>query len=247
MILTSSLVVLHEGQSQGTYETIGGIECYVTAAEGDYPKAKVVLLVTDVFGLPLLNNTLLADGFAANGFKTVMPDFMQGDPVPEANLKIPNWDRQSWFSRHSPETWQPVMDALVGALREQGVTRIGTTGYCFGAPPTFYLAFKNESHVTVITHPSKLAFPDDFEKYKATSKAHLLINSCEIDPPFPAEYQAKTDEMMGGGQFAPGYERTYWEGCIHGFAVKGDMSDPKTKAGKEGSFKATVEFYKRYL
>ena len=92
-----------------------------------------------------------------------MPDFMQGDPVPEANLKIPNWDRHSWFSRHGPETWQPVMDTVVAALKEQGVTRIGTTGYCFGAPPTFYLAFKNESHVTVITHPSKLAFPDDFE------------------------------------------------------------------------------------
>ena len=99
---------------------------------------------------------------------------------------------------------------------------------------------------------------------QATSKAPLLINSCEVDPPFPPESQAKTDEMMGGGKFAPGYERTYWEGCTHGFAVKGDIvrirvksvfysiqrryqNDPKTKEGKEGSFKATVEFYKKYL
>ena len=31
------------------------------------------------------------------------------------------------------------------------------------------------------------------------------------------------DELMGGGKFAPGYERTYWEGCTHGFATKGDL------------------------
>lgn len=40
---------------------------------------------------------------------------------------------------------------------------------------------------------------------------------------FGLEAQAKADEILGGGKFAPGYERTYWEGCTHGFAVRGDM------------------------
>ena len=40
---------------------------------------------------------------------------------------------------------------------------------------------------------------------------------------FPIEAQSKADEMFGGGKFAPGYERTYWDGCTHGFAVRGDM------------------------
>ena len=61
------------------------------------------------------------------------------------------------------------------------------------------------------------------QKYKALSKAPLLINSCEVDPAFPLENQAMADEILGGGKFAPGYERTYWEGCRHGFAVKGDL------------------------
>ena len=40
---------------------------------------------------------------------------------------------------------------------------------------------------------------------------------------FPIEAQSKADEMFGSGKFAPGYERTYWDGCTHGFAVRGDM------------------------
>lgn len=50
-----------------------------------------------------------------------------------------------------------------------------------------------------------------------------MINSCEVDPMFNAEQQIMADEILGGGKFSPGYERPYWEGCTHGFAVRGDM------------------------
>ncbi|KIP04970.1 hypothetical protein PHLGIDRAFT_25327 [Phlebiopsis gigantea 11061_1 CR5-6] len=227
--------VLHEGEPQGTYETIGGIHCYVATPQGDYPKDKVVLYLTDVLGIALVNN------------RTVMPDILHNDPITEANLKDPNWSFQEWIPKHGPETWESTVDNVVAALKDQGVTRIGTTGYCFGAPPAFYLAYKNEAHVTVVAHPSRIAEPEHFERYKATSKAPLLINSCEIDPMFPLEAQAMADEIMGGGKFVPGYERTYWEGCTHGFATKGDLSNPKVTVGKEGAFKASVQFFKRHL
>ena len=68
-----------------------------------------------------------------------------------------------------------------------------------------------------------------------------------MDAQFPLEAQAKADEILGGGKFAPGYKREYFDGCEHGFAVRGDMSKPQVKAGKEGSFKATVEWFNKYL
>lgn len=71
----------------------------------------------------------------------------------------------------------------------------------------------------------------------------MLFNTCEVDPQFPPESQKIADEILGGGKYKPGYERTYWEGCRHGFAVRGDMSDPKVKAGKEGAFKTTATFF----
>lgn len=67
------------------------------------------------------------------------------------------------MSTHGPESWMPVLDKVVPALKEAGVTRIGTNGYCYGAPPALYLAFKSECHVTVLTHPSRLAIPADLE------------------------------------------------------------------------------------
>ena len=54
------------------------------------------------------------------------------------------------------------MDSVVAALKAEGVTRIGTTGYCFGAPPALYLAYSNTSAVTVVSHPSLLK-PESLE------------------------------------------------------------------------------------
>ncbi|KAI0676103.1 alpha/beta-hydrolase [Trametes maxima] len=239
--------VRHEGEPTGKIEKIGGIESYVAVPEGDYPKDKVVLFLSDIFGIPLVNNKLLVDDFARNGFRTIMPDLFNGEPGPESGLsKISQDERNAWLSRHGPESWKGVLDAVVDALQAEGVTWIGTTGYCFGAPPAWYLALKGSSKVTVVTHPSRLRTPEDLEEYRDKAKAPLLINGCEVDQMFPTEAQAKADEILGGGKFAPGYERTYWDGCQHGFAVRGDLSNPKVKAGKEGAFIATVKFFKMY-
>jgi len=85
------------------------------------------------------------------------------------------------------------------------------------------------------------------QKYATVAKAPLLINSCTVDTQFPLEAQAKADEIFGNGRFVPGYKREYFEGCTHGFAVRGDSSDPKVKAGKEGAFKAAVEWLKLHF
>ena len=104
---------------------------------------------------------LLADDFARNGFKTIVLDLFNGDPI--TALNDPSFDRVQWQARHGPDSWKSIVDNVVEALKAQGVTRIGTSGYCFGAPPAFYLALKNESHVTVLSHPSRLTYPDDLE------------------------------------------------------------------------------------
>ena len=90
-----------------------------------------------------------------------MPDLFNGDA--RRDMGDPSFDRNKWVANHGPDTWKPIVDAVVDALKEEGVSKIGTTGYCFGAPPAFYLAFKNETHVTVLAHQSRLSVPDDLE------------------------------------------------------------------------------------
>lgn len=111
----------------------------------------------------------------------------------------------------------------------------------------FDIAFDGVIKASVVSHPSLINAPEDFENYKKTG-IPLLVNSCEIDPQYTPEKVKAGDDILGGGKTeAEGYLRTYWPGCTHGFAVRGDISDPNVKAGREGAFKAAVEWFIKYL
>jgi len=238
--------VTHEGTPQGKWLSIGGINSYVATPNGEYAKNKAILFFPDVFGPQLPNARLLADDFAANGFKTIIPDYLYGDAIPADALSSGNFDFVKWLvPNHTQDKTQPAIDKVVEALKSEGVTEFAAAGYCFGGRYVFDIAFDNVIKVAVVSHPSLLNIPEDLKKYVASSKAPLLINSCTVDSQFPLEASAQADEIFG--KFAPGYKREYFEGCSHGFAVRGDLSDPKVKAGKEGSFKASVEWIKKYL
>jgi len=242
--------VTHEGTPQGKIVDIGGVRSYVATPAGDYATDKVILFLTDAFGPDLINNKLLVDDFARHGFKTVSPDYFNGDSVPENAFSSASgvaFDLAKWFSNHGADVTRPVLDKVIAALKEEGVVSFGATGYCFGGRYTFDLAFDKIIKAAVVSHPSLLKVPDDLTKYAQDATAPLLINSCTVDGQFPLEAQAQADEILGNGKFRPGYKREHFEGCTHGFAVRGDLSDPKVKAGKEGSFVSAVEWFHAYL
>jgi hypothetical protein len=85
------------------------------------------------------------------------------------------------------------------------------------------------------------------QKYLSISQAPLLLNTCGNSKMFPLYAQKKADELFGDGKFRPGYKRHSYEGCKHGFAVRGDINDPDSRAGKEGAFRSTVEWFIAYL
>ncbi|KII87466.1 hypothetical protein PLICRDRAFT_43104 [Plicaturopsis crispa FD-325 SS-3] len=239
--------VRHEGTPAGKFETIGGVRSYVATPTVDYKKDTVLLFLADAMGLELNNSLLLADAYATNGFKTIIPDLLNGDSIPEQALVSGNFDLPKWLSSHGAAETRPPLDAVIAALKAEGITKFGAAGYCFGGRYVFDLAFDNITQVSVVSHPSLLQAPEDLQKYKDTAKAPLLINSCEIDVQYPAEKQKIGDEILGDGKFAPGYERKYFAGCTHGFSVRGDLSNPVIKAGKEGAFNAAVEWFLKYL
>lgn len=240
--------VIHEGNPAGKIESINGVDTYVALPDGDYPKDKAVLLLTDVFGVALVNNKLLADAFAKNGFQVYMPDYFAGDPIPADGMNAPGFDRQEWTARHSPrENARPLLDRVLAGLKERGITKFAATGYCYGARLAVDLAIENAVSAISIAHPSRIEVPDDLHKLVAESKAPVQIQSCETDQAFPAAACAAADEILGAGKYTPGYERAWWKGCTHGFAVRGDLSNPLVKAGMEGAFKGAVEWFSTYL
>ncbi|KAA1467612.1 dienelactone hydrolase endo-1,3,1,4-beta-D-glucanase [Dentipellis sp. KUC8613] len=243
--------VRHEGVPEGKFEIIGNIKTYVATPSGECPKDKAILFLTDGFGPELDNNLLLADDFARNGFRVYLPDLFDGDPVPAEVLSSNgalgnNFDFSQWISNHSPAPAQAKVEAVVDVLKSQGVTRFGAIGYCYGGRLCFNLAFENKVHAVVGNHPSMLEL-SDIDKYAETASAPLLLNTCEIDPAFTAEKQSRADEVLGGGRYKPGYERIFWPGATHGFAVRGDLDNPQVKEAKEGAFKSGVEWFIKYL
>jgi len=224
---------------------MGNWDVYVALPKADYPKDKAILLFTDVFGVQLINNQLMADDFAKNGFQVYMPDYFKGDPIPEDALTNPDrkFDREGWMKKHSADTAWPAVREVMASLKEIGITDFGAVGFCFGAPFVMTLSHENAIKAGAFSHPSRLRVPDDFNALLEKSNVPVLFNTCEVDGAFPAESQTKADELLGDGKYKPGYQRTYWKGCSHGFAVRGDMSNPDVKAGKEGAFRATAEFF----
>ncbi|KAF8878877.1 Alpha/Beta hydrolase protein [Infundibulicybe gibba] len=207
--------VTHEGTAEGKWEKIGGVNSYVATPTMDYPKDKVLLFLSDIFGPQLINAQLLADDYARNGFKTVIPDYLNGDPIPVEAMEAGKFDIGKWFVNHGPEQTRPPLDKVIAALKTQGVTTFAAAGYCLGGRYAFDLAFDGVITAAVVCHPSLLQVPEDLEKW-AKTKVPLLINSCTTDPQFPAESQTKADEILGGGKFAPGYKREFWEGAHTG-------------------------------
>ena len=167
---------------------------------------------------------LLADDFARNGFKVIMPDVFDDDPAPvDAFNPGSTFNLMEWFGKHPFTRAHVIIRAVLDALKADGVTKIGSLGYCYGGRLCFDLAFTGDVHVVATSHPSMVKAPEDVQKYLEVAKAPLLINACETDQMWPVESQKVADEVLGGGKFAPGYSQTYWPGCTHGFAVRGDL------------------------
>lgn len=84
------------------------------------------------------NSKLLADQFAANGYYTIIPDIFNKDQLDFDQLgKI---DVMKWVSEgsdgktpHTKEAVDPIIVDTINYLKEQGFTKIGALGYCFGA------------------------------------------------------------------------------------------------------------------
>jgi len=224
------------------------VKCYIATPSGEYDKTKVVIYICDAFGLELENNPLLCDDYARNGYKVYAPDLFEGEPVSPDILDNPalqaKFDFRDWYSRHSSEHNVSRIIRVIDELKSQGVKRVAVSGYCYGGRVVFDLSYKGYTDVVVTSHPSILEVAD-LEKYASTVTVPLLINACEIDHQFPKEKQEKARELFA--DFKPGFRQEYFEGCTHGFAVRGDLSDPKVKAGKEGAFKNTIEWFREHL
>ncbi|KAF2119646.1 Alpha/Beta hydrolase protein [Lophiotrema nucula] len=143
---------IHQGLPIGKEETIHGLNTYVV---GNRTNARgIIVMYSDIFGLSLPNNKLIADAYAKSGeWLVYLPDFFEGDPLSLkiADLLLPvDASKQStfgkytgllasapsfvmWQTRHKVDHCKGVCKNFMAKLRRATTgQKIGMVGFCWG-------------------------------------------------------------------------------------------------------------------
>jgi len=229
----------HSGESVGKFIDFNGINTYISG-ESNASNKKVILFLTDVFGHVFINNQLLADEYAKAGFLVVVPDLFNGDPR-TLNPPAPGVDiRTTWGPKHTPEITRPIVNkALEGIKKEYNPDSIYTVGYCFGARYVLQLLATDDVKAGAIAHPSGVTIED----VRAITKP-LFIAGAETDGAYTDELKKQTEVLLK--EIKATYFTTLASGVSHGFAVKGDITDPVVKFAKEKALRDTVEWFSNF-
>lgn len=125
---------LTAGEPEGTLVNLtSSIEAYVVTPKQRRKPNSAIIYLSDIFGLPLLNNRLLADNIADAGFQVVFPDLFDGDAVPVNAMGSSSFNMTAWRERHPVSAIDEIITATIRAVSEDyGFEGIGAVGYCFG-------------------------------------------------------------------------------------------------------------------
>lgn len=230
------------------------------------PKTCLVLL-TDIFGLPLNNSKLIADEMAKKtGADVWIPDLFAGKPpvgVNELNSVItvkPGDKRSTWgilgliwllirrlplFIRSRPSVSDARARKFAESLRkDKGYVKIGSFGYCWGGGVSGRLTAQKVFDSSVIFHPSKLS-----KDLMRSIDVPVAFGCAESDDTFPPEYAHECEAIFAerkksGG---PEYEFKHYEGVCHGFAARPYKENPVGMQRFQEAFTQTAEWFEKTL
>jgi dienelactone hydrolase len=229
------------GETTGKESTLGKTNAYVA---GD-SKDAAVLILTDIFGWKLPNIRLIADHFAKEAQATVyVPDLFDGEVVDPDALSDPekakNFDLMAFIGRHGKDTRWPAIKEHAQTLKSQ-YKKVVAIGYCYGA----WACFKLGADPQLIDAIS-MAHPSLVEKSEIdATKVPIQIMAPENDFAYTEELKKHTLEKLPTLNIP--WEYIYFPGLAHGFAARGDPSDPVQKAGLEKAKRDAVGFFNEYL
>ncbi|KAJ7640324.1 Alpha/Beta hydrolase protein [Mycena polygramma] len=183
----------HSGNAVGKTVTFADVPTYVSeppaSLSRDGPK-KVVLFFSDIFGPFYVNNQLLQDYFASQGFFVLGIDYFLGDAIHFHTEE--GFDRDTWALKARTQAEEITPKWLEAVRKEYGTdSKYCAVGYCFGGPFVMNLGATDDIVAAAFAHPAFLT-EDQFKNLK-----HPLLMSCaESDFTFPAEFRRRAEDIL---------------------------------------------------
>lgn len=226
----------HTGTPAGKLIDIDGVETYVTGDES-LASTKTIFFLSDVLGHKFENGQLLADEYAKAGYFVVSPDVFKKDPAPLNPHK--GFDLfKDWLPKHGPADMDERVKSIFKAVKAKYQPKvIYGIGFCYTAKFILHLLAVPEFQAAAIYHPSAVTA----EEFKAI-KAPLYVGTSETDEIFPAPLRRHAEDGLLEAKVP--YRVTLNYGTDHGFAIRGDLSNPWVTFAREQAFSDTLNWFK---
>ncbi|KAF7299105.1 DLH domain-containing protein [Mycena indigotica] len=262
---------LLDGEPTGKTSEVDGAAYFAPGPENATSKRAIILL-TDIFGLPLKNSKILADNFAkCLECDVYVPDLFAGHPpvtvqqlsaLPEkAGVKL-------GVGKIAQIVWKvlPSIPAMIRNKPSAGAARaltasdvshqtkhyekLGAVGYCYGGGVAVLLGSQHPDLLSsiVLAHPSNPtdANASDLVVTAGTTTADIPLEDMGIKPARLEQLNALYKGREGKDNFVE-YEFTVYPGTAHGFAARPALKFPEVKEGFEKAFQQTVGWFNKTI
>lgn len=222
----------HEGTPIGVFKHQYGRDTYETGTN----KKRVIVILTDIFGHNYNNVMLIADELAKYDYYVIIPDILNNDPLSSSD------DFSEWLVNHTPEITTPIVDGFLATLKKELDPKfLGAIGYCFGAKYAVQnLTKSGPLNAAALAHPSFVSI----EEVKAIGNP-VIISAAETDDIFTTELRHETELALAELKTVR-YQISLFSGVSHGYACRGDISDPSVKYAKEKTLFDQVSFFDQF-
>lgn len=236
---------------------IGKEKAYVV---GDPNWGSAVIVCHDVFGPSKGAHAQLCDALADGGHYVVMPDFFKGGSIEPFYAEGTGATKGTeWLKEFNWKHCSSVLDAIYAHLKEKGITKTGSIGFCWGSWVVAKMTQNRENcQAGVWAHPSVFVAKDLYEgeteqELTERVKAATLVMPSKQEPDFYRNGELTALADANG----IAWETIDFKEQMHGWVTRGSgwlgqyyekgTTDVKAIIGVKRAVNAALGFYAKYL